>query len=146
MQTHWRHYSTQNHVINGNLGMMDGVSKVCVHACACMSVFAQLLRRGWLSVTPWTVARQAPVSMGFSRQECWSGVPFPSPRGLYDPGIEPGPPGPPAIHQGDCCSTSWICWQINELIHAKYFKMYLIHRKQRIDIHLDSALWTMIPA
>ena len=40
-------------------------------------------------VTPWTVARQAPLSMGFSRQEDWSGLPFPSPEDLPDPGIEP---------------------------------------------------------
>ena len=40
--------------------------------------------------TPWTVAYQAPLSMGFSRQECWSGLPFPSPGDLPDPGIEPG--------------------------------------------------------
>ena len=40
-------------------------------------------------VTPWTVAYQAPLSMGFSRQEYWSGLPFPSPRDLPDPGFEP---------------------------------------------------------
>ena len=39
--------------------------------------------------TPWTVACQAPLSMGFSRQEYWSGLPFPSPRDLPDPGIKP---------------------------------------------------------
>ena len=43
-------------------------------------------------VTPWTVAYQAPPSMGFSRQEYWSGLPFPSPGDLLDPGIEPGYP------------------------------------------------------
>ena len=43
-------------------------------------------------VTPWTVVHQAPLSMEFSRQEYWSGLPFPSPRGLPDPGIEPGCP------------------------------------------------------
>ena len=42
--------------------------------------------------TPWTVARQAPLSMGFSRQAYWSGLPFPSPGDLPNPGIEPGPP------------------------------------------------------
>ena len=43
----------------------------------------------WLFVTPWTTAYQAPLSMGFSRQEYWSGLPFPSPRDLPDPEIEP---------------------------------------------------------
>ena len=41
-----------------------------------------------LFVTPWTVARQAPLSMGFSRQEYWSGLPCPPPGALPDPGIE----------------------------------------------------------
>ena len=45
-----------------------------------------------LFATPWTVAYQAPLSMGFSRQEYWSGLPFPSPGGLPDSGIEPGSP------------------------------------------------------
>ena len=45
-----------------------------------------------LFATPWTVAYQAPPSMGFSRQECWSGLPFPSPGDLPDPGIERGSP------------------------------------------------------
>ena len=43
-------------------------------------------------VTPWTVAHQASLSMGFSRQEYQSGLPFPSPRDLPDPGIEPSSP------------------------------------------------------
>ena len=42
--------------------------------------------------TPWTVAYQAPPFMGFSSQEYWSGLPFPSPGDLPDPGIEPGSP------------------------------------------------------
>ena len=41
-------------------------------------------------VTPWTIAHQAPLSMGFPRPEYWSGFPFPSPGDLPDPGIEPG--------------------------------------------------------
>ena len=48
--------------------------------------------------TPWTVALQAPLSMGFSRQEYWSGLPFPSPANLPDPGIEPRSP---ALQAGD---------------------------------------------
>ena len=45
-----------------------------------------------LFATPWTVAHQAPPSMGFSRQGYWTGLPFPSPGDLPDPGIEPGSP------------------------------------------------------
>ena len=48
------------------------------------------LSRVQLFAMPWTVAYQAPPSMGFSRQEYWSGLPFPSPGDLPDPGIEPG--------------------------------------------------------
>ena len=50
------------------------------------------LSRVQLFATPWTVAHQAPPSMEFSRQEYWSGLPFPSPGGLPDPGIEPRSP------------------------------------------------------
>ena len=45
-----------------------------------------------LSVTPWTAARQAPLSMGFSRQEYWTGLPVPFPEDLSHPGIELGSP------------------------------------------------------
>ena len=45
-----------------------------------------------LFATPWTIAHQAPPSMEFSRQESWSGLPFPSPGDLPDPGIEPRSP------------------------------------------------------
>ena len=58
-----------------------------------------------LFVTPWTVARQASLSVGFSRQGYWSGLPFPSPGDLPDPGVEPGSPALqaealPLSHQG----------------------------------------------
>ena len=46
------------------------------------------LSRVRLFATPWTVACQGPLSMGFSRQEYWSGLPFPSPGDLPNPGIE----------------------------------------------------------
>ena len=52
----------------------------------CVLSYVQLL------VTPRTVAHQAPLSIGFSRQEYWSGLPFPSPGDLPDPGIEPASP------------------------------------------------------
>ena len=56
------------------------------------TVKVKSLSRVWLFATPWTIAYQAPPSMGFSRQECWSGLPFPSPGALPDPGIEPRSP------------------------------------------------------
>ena len=52
----------------------------------------KLLSRALLFVTLWTVAHQAPPSMGFSRQEYWCRLPFPSPGDLPDPGIEPRSP------------------------------------------------------
>ena len=51
---------------------------------------AQLLSHVRLFVTPWTVAPQAPLSMGFPRQGYWSELPVPSPGDLPNPGIEPG--------------------------------------------------------
>ena len=50
------------------------------------------LSRVQLFATLWTVAHQAPPSMGFSRQEYWSGLPFPSPGDLPNPGIKPRSP------------------------------------------------------
>ena len=55
-------------------------------------MYVKLLSRVRLFVTPWTVVYQAPPSMGFSRQEYCSGLPFPSPGDLSYPGIEPGSP------------------------------------------------------
>ena len=55
----------------------------------------KLLSRVQLFATPWTAAYQAPPSMGFSRQECWSGVPLPSPKGREGD-----------IKHGDTCSQS----------------------------------------
>ena len=65
------------------------VSAVCVCVCVCV---CESLSRVQLFATPQTVARQAPLSMGFSRQGYWSGLPFPSPLDVPDPGIEPGSP------------------------------------------------------
>ena len=59
------------------VGSMD----IYICRCACVS-------RVRLFATPWTVARQASLSVGFSRQESWSGLPFPSPEDLPSPGIK----------------------------------------------------------
>ena len=57
-----------------------------------VSVCAQLLSHVQLFATLWTVAGQAPLSVGFLRQEYWSGLPFPSPGDLPNAGIEPWSP------------------------------------------------------
>ena len=62
-----------------------------------MGVVIQSLSRVQLSVTPWTVARQAPLSVGFLRQEYWSGLPFPSLGDLPNAGIEAASLTSPAI-------------------------------------------------
>ena len=58
----------------------------------CSKVNVKSLNHVQLLATPWTIAHQAPPSMGFSSQEYWSGLPFPSPGDLPNPGIEPGSP------------------------------------------------------
>ena len=64
-------------------------------------------------VTPWTVAHQVPLSMGFSKQEYWSGLPCPSPRGLLDSGMKPSSLMSPAL-AGEFFITSAI-WEARRL-------------------------------
>ena len=61
-------------------------------AMCMLPVCAESLSHVWLFATPWTVAQQAPLSMGFSRQEYWSGLPCPPPGGLPNQGIQPRSP------------------------------------------------------
>ena len=74
----------------GSLGSVIFLS--AIHSGNPLKVKVKSLSGVRLFVTPWTVAYQAPPSMGFSRQEYWSGLPFPSPGDLPNPGIEPGSP------------------------------------------------------
>ena len=69
-----------------------------VAVLSCFSHHVQLF------ATPWTVAQQAPLSMGFSQQEYWSGLLFPSPGDLPNPGTEPMSPASSAL-AGEICST-----------------------------------------
>ena len=84
------------------------VRVICIHAPALPLSHAPLL------ATSWTLASQAPLFMAFSRQEYWSGLPFPSPGHLPDPKIEPesptlaggfftsAPPGKPYMNLSIC--------------------------------------------
>ena len=65
--------------------------------CLDNDMCVQLLGHALLFATPWTTACQAPLSMGFPRQEYWSGLPFPPPVDLRSPGTEPSSPVSPAL-------------------------------------------------
>ena len=68
--------------------------------------------------TPWTVAHQGPLSMGFSRQKYWSELPFLSPGYLPDPGIEPTSLAPPALAgRFFTTSTTWEAPLLHLLFH-----------------------------
>ena len=71
------------------------------------SMCAKLLQFCLLLVTPWTVALQAPLSLGFSRQEYWSGLPFPSPGYLPNPGIKPMSAVAPALQVDSSPLSHW---------------------------------------
>ena len=77
---------------------------MCLYAC----VHAKLLQSCLTLVTLWTVACQAPLSLGFSRQEYWSGLPCPPAGDLPDPGIKPASPMSPAVAGGFFTTiTTW---------------------------------------
>ena len=82
----WLHkFSLQNH--NTLAFALENVIQSNTHL-----VVVQSLSRVWLFATPWTVAHQAPLSMGFPRQDDWIGLACPSPGDLPDPGIKPSSP------------------------------------------------------
>ena len=87
--------------LNMILGALVGVC-VCVCVCVCACVYEHVLSSVQLFSTPWTVSCQAPLSMKFSRQEYWNGLPFPPPGDLPDPGMEPTALGSPILSGGLC--------------------------------------------
>ena len=83
------------------------------HSCQCFWPWvycACMLSCVWLFATLWSVNRQAPLSMRFSRQEYWSGLPFPPPGDLPDPEIEPMSPDSPAGEVGRVFHH-WATWE-----------------------------------
>ena len=79
-------------------GKNCGNSTLCV-----LSRFTRVRR----FATPWTIACRAPLSMGFSRQEYWSGLPCPPSGDLPDPGIEPVSPATPAFQADSLPLRHW---------------------------------------
>ena len=82
---------SQHHLLGFEIVQLEFIQSiyVCVCVCVCMCLSLSWVR---LFVTPWAVARQSSQSMKFSRQEYWSGLPFPSPGDLPEPEIERGSP------------------------------------------------------
>ena len=87
--TLYRHEHTVK--ANVTLSYQSTPSPECLlrHTCVCI---VQPLSRVQLFATPWTLACQAALSMGFPKEEYWSGQPFPTPGDLLDPGIKPRSP------------------------------------------------------
>ena len=87
-------YSTRNYTqyfaISSKRKESEKNRGVCVCVCVCMCV--QLLSHVRFFINPWTAVLQAPLSMGFPRQEYWISLPFPSPEHFPHPGLEPSPP------------------------------------------------------
>ena len=106
-----------------------------------------------LFVTLWTVAHQAPLSMGYSRQEYWSGLPFPPPGDLPNPGIEPMLPAAPALqadssplsHQGRPKDTACVCAQ--SLSQVRLFATFwtLAHRAPQSMGSSRQDYWSGLP-
>ena len=99
------------------------------------------LSRVLLFVTPWTVAHQAPLSMEFSRQEYWNGLPFPSPGDLPNPGIEPESPAlqadalpsePPGIGQRQILYVITYKWKLKSKTN-KYNKTEAVSQMQKTN-------------
>ena len=110
------------------------LSKMCV--CVCVHIRIQSHSHVWVFVTPWTVAPQAPLSMKFSRQEYWCGLPFPSPGDLPDPGIKPGSPVSPVLAGGFFILLShWGCHQ--QMIVYK-MKVHKITKSTFISLTIHS--------
>ena len=93
-----------------------------------------------LFATPWTIAYQAPLSMGFSRQEYWSGFPFPSPGDLPNPGIERRSPAlqadtliPEQIVLFSLIVKEWLLWwflarDVNQSPVRSVSEVFILHR------------------
>ena len=87
-----------------------------------------MLSQIWLCATLWTVDCQAPLSMGFSRLEYWSGLPFPPPGNLTNPGIEPVSLAFPAL--AGRFLYHWATWALYYLNHLNSFSQHPSHDSQ----------------
>ena len=114
--------------INQELGM-SVYTLVYMHACSVTSVVSD-------SVTPWTVGQQAPLSMGFSRQEYWSVLPCPPPGHLPHSGIEPMSPVSPALQMDSLPLSTTIYRTDNQpgpaVQHKELYSIFCDNRYQNL--------------
>ena len=104
-----------------------------------------MLSHVWLFATPWTVALQALLSMGFFRQEYWSRLPFPPPRDLPDPEAEPASSVSPALqadslllsHQGNTWSLYIISNSTDSIIFPPKWELSPQTEQRRVSVYLD---------
>ena len=99
--------------------MYKSKSKVNIFVCV-----LSLVSHVRLFATPWTVACQAPLSMRFSRQEYWSGLSFPPPGDLPNPGIEPASLMAPASHADSLLLSHWRSLLNHFREHLKYSRTW----------------------
>ena len=99
----------------------------------------KLLSLVWLFATPWTVACQVHLYMGFPRQEYWSGLPFPSPEDLLDPGIKTASLGSPAL--AGKIFTVWAIWEALGWIFV-FFSFFINKNNIEINIHVHVSFHT----
>ena len=104
---------------------------------------AQSFSCGWLFAIQWTVAHKAPLPMGFSRQEYWNGLPFPTPGGLLDPGIKPMSPA--SLHwQADSLPLHHLgspIFFIKNTINVAFFFFFSVYASKQILSILCWKFW-----
>ena len=91
--------------------LLQSVCRFPFLGCLCLLLRAMptvlLCTCSLVSATPWTIAHQGPLSLEFSRPESWSGLPFPPPGDLPDPGIQPRSPASPALQVDSLSLSHW---------------------------------------
>ena len=127
----------------------------CIQICVCICSDGLVIKSCPTLVTLWTIACQAPLSMGFSRQEYWSGLPLPSPGDLSHPGIEPRSP---ALQADSLLTELWrkpshcIWWAIYHsecyilFFSTTYVYLYIyiyiyIHIHIKVKVKSPSRVW-----
>ena len=99
-------------------------------------VKVKLLSRVRLFGTPWTIAYQAPPSLGFSRQEYWSGLPFPPPGDLPDPGIKSNKQDSPVTQK-----LKLLDWKLKELLGWPKSSFSFLSKNKRHNFHCHQELF-----